>query len=358
MISKEKAVGIDLEADSMYSFREKICLIQLAAGSRVFLIDPFQLKNIDPLLAVLQNKDIVKVLHGSDFDIRSLDRDYNARICSLFDTEIASRFLGTGERGLAALIKQEFNIHIEKKYQRADWSKRPFEKAMIDYSVKDAAYLIRLYEVISEKLKDKNRLSWAKEEFEIQEKVRYSADAEHPLFLKFKGAGRMDNRTLAVLENLLKMRIKHAQKLDRPLFKIIANPSILLIAEKKPVTPAQLEKTGALSSRQISMYQGSVLDAVRQAVDLKESELPSYPRHKKPVKDPARETRVKALKKLREKLSRKLGIEPGFLMNNAVIFSIAENQPGGIEQLLKIDQIRQWQVDNMGRDILSCLRNL
>ena len=64
-----------------------------------------------------------------------------------------------------------------------------------------------------------------KEEFKIQTQVRYENNHTFPLFKKFKGAGKIDNRSLAVLENLLTMRISIAEKKDQPLFKIISNAS-------------------------------------------------------------------------------------------------------------------------------------
>ncbi|MBU8849586.1 MAG: HRDC domain-containing protein [Desulfobacterales bacterium] len=351
----EKTIAVDLEADSLHCFKEKICLIQVATAKQAFLIDPFKIKEISPFSKVLENEDVIKVFHGADFDIRSLDRDYHARVNNLFDTEIACRFLGVKERGLAALLKQNFNVNADKKYQKADWAKRPLKQGMIEYSVGDVAYLTKLHDIIHQKLVANRRFSWAKEEFEIQEQVRYENNHALPLFRKVKGAGKIDNRSLAVLENLLQLRLKIAQKKDRPLFKILSNSSLMAMSHTKPVTIDQMVKTRAISPKQADMYGKLCVEAIVKAVNLDNKELPSYPKTRRPKKDVIVQEKIKHLKKMREKLSHSIGIEPGFLLNNTIIASIAFKSPATLKDLLKIEHVRQWQVETIGRDIISTL---
>ncbi|WP_457553651.1 ribonuclease D [Desulfobacula sp.] len=352
---KEKIIAVDLEADSMHCFKEKICLIQIASSSQAFLVDPFEIKEVSSFINLLENHDVIKVFHGSDFDIRSLDRDYQVQVNNLFDTEIACRFLGIKERGLAALLKQNFNVDVDKKFQKADWGKRPVRQEMIEYSVGDVAYLTKLHDIIHQKLLSNGRLSWAVEEFEIQAKVRYENNHIRPLFKKFKGAGKMDNRSLAVLENLLQVRLKIAEKKDRPLYKIMANASLMTMANEKPVTIDQMLRIRAISSKQADMYGDLCVEAIVNAMELEHKALPSYPKIRRPKKDVKVLKKIERLKKMREKVSGSMGIEPGFLLNNAMIASIAFENPATIEDLLAIDNLRHWQVETMGENILSCL---
>ncbi|MCF8093263.1 MAG: ribonuclease D, partial [Desulfotignum sp.] len=211
-ICRHTIIGVDLEADSMHSFKEKICLIQIATREEAFLVDPFTIDNFSPFVQVLENPDIIKVFHGADFDVRSLDREMGARIENLFDTEIACRFLNVRERGLAALLKDHFDVYVDKKFQKQDWSKRPLKPDMVAYSVGDVAYLIALHGRLVDSLAAMDRLHWAKEECEALALVRYEDNHAPPFFKKFKGAGKLDNRSLAVLENLLKVRMDMAEK--------------------------------------------------------------------------------------------------------------------------------------------------
>jgi ribonuclease D len=124
-LKNEKRVAVDLEADSMYHFKEKVCLVQIAYSKTPFLIDPLTLTDLSELKSFFEDWDIIKVFHGADFDIRSLDRDFNIKINNLFDTEIACRFLGIKKRSLAALLNKYFDIIVDKKFQKTNWSKRP-----------------------------------------------------------------------------------------------------------------------------------------------------------------------------------------------------------------------------------------
>ena len=352
---KEKIIGVDLEADSMHCFKEKICLIQIASAKEAFLIDPFIIKDMSPFLNVLEDRDVIKVFHGADFDIRSLDREYQAQVNNLFDTEIAARFLGIKERGLAALLKRNFNVDVDKKYQKVDWAKRPLKQEMIEYSVGDVAYLVKLHDIIHRRLVEKGRLSWAREEFEIQTQVRYENNHALPLFKKFKGAGKIDNRSLAVLENLLQLRVTIARKKDQPLFKIFSPSSLMTMAVKKPVTIDQILRIKALSRKQADMYGKFCIEAIDRAMKLEHKSLPFYPKTRRPRKDASVQERITRLKKMREHLSASIGIEPGFLLNNAIIASIAVNNPSTFEDLLKIEHIRRWQVEAMDEKIISTL---
>jgi ribonuclease D len=350
---KEEAIGVDLESDSLHSFREKICLIQLTSSHGAFLIDPFKISNMTPFVQVLENPKVKKVLHGADYDIRSLDRDYQARVQNLFDTEIACRFLGIKERGLASLLKRYFNVALNKKFQKEDWSKRPLNSEMIAYAVGDVTYLLELHHILSQALEEKGRLSLAIEEFNILTQVRYENNRNSPLFEKFKGAGKLDNRTLAVLEKLLQMRLALAQKKDRPLFKIISNASIMTLALIKPLSIEGISETKALSSKQGEMYGKLCLTAIKEAMNMDEQDLPVYPVKTRYRKDAQVEKRIKQLKKMRKKYSQDLDIEHGFLLNNALIEDIAIKNPNNTEELENLNTIRCWQIKMLGEAILN-----
>ncbi len=355
-LAQEKIIAVDLEADSMHSFTEKICLIQIAAGGQAWLVDPFEVSDFSSFARILEHPDIIKVLHGSDFDVRSLDREFSVEIHNLFDTEIACRFLNKKERGLGALMMSYFGIHLEKKYQKADWSKRPLKEEMVAYSVGDVSHLKALHDQLKAELIAIGRLEWAKEEFAHQAKVKYEPHHQLPLFKRFKGAGKLDNRTLAVLEHLLQVRLDMARKKDLPLFKIMSNPSIMAMARQRPRSVGEIIDMKALSKKQAAMYGTLCVNAVNTALNLPHKELPSYPRTLMPRKTPEVLNHIDMLKKMREKASAEMGMEPGFLLNNNLISAIAVAGPSDMAALGKIDNIRNWQVAVLGDRILKTLR--
>jgi ribonuclease D len=95
LLIKETSIAIDLEADSMHNYQEKVCLIQVSTEQKTVLIDPLAAKNLSPLQAVFTNPDIRKIFHAADYDLRSLKRDFNLTINGLFDTMIACRLVAT-----------------------------------------------------------------------------------------------------------------------------------------------------------------------------------------------------------------------------------------------------------------------
>ncbi|NQT70264.1 MAG: ribonuclease D, partial [Desulfobacteraceae bacterium] len=113
----EAAIGVDLEADSMFHYQEKVCLVQISTQRLNLLIDPLSVKDLFPLAPVFADREIRKVFHGADYDMRSLYRDFGIEVHSLFDTQIAARFLGLRETGLASLLQEKFNVSSDKKYQ-------------------------------------------------------------------------------------------------------------------------------------------------------------------------------------------------------------------------------------------------
>ena len=357
-LEKGKAVAVDMEADSMYHFQEKVCLVQMATEKSTIVVDPLQVKNFSSLKPLFSNPDIKKIFHGADYDVRSFYRDFKIEINNLFDTEVACRFLGNEGTGLEAVLKKYLDISLNKKYQKKDWSKRPLPQEMIDYAARDVIYLFALAEICEKELEKKGRLAWVLEECDSLSKVRTVLSNEEPLFLKFKGAGRLKSRSLAVLEALLQFRKSVAEKKDRPLFKIIGNNSIMKITTEKPVTLRRLKGIKALSGKQINMYGNDLIKVVAGALKIPESKLPVYPRKKAPVLPYEVFGRIKALKSWRASKARALEIDSGMIFNNALITFIAIQNPVDRRAIERIKEMKNWQKKEFGQEIITLLRSL
>ena len=354
-LRRKSLIAFDLEADSMFHFKEKVCLIQAAAGSSSYIIDPLSIPDLSPLAKILSDPDIVKIFHGADYDVRSLYRDYRISIHNLFDTELASRFLGNAETGLNTVLKNRFNISLEKKYQKKDWSQRPLPEPMIAYAAKDVQFLIPLYNIQRKELREKERLDWVAEECRDLTLVRSGPVNERPLFTKIKGSGRLERRSLAVLEALLEFRLMIAEQKDRPLFKVIGNASLIKIATARPATMEALIKTRALSEKQLHMYGHQILKQTGNAMSMPAETLPQYPwsRPRRISSDASK--KFKDLKQWREKKAADLEMDPGVLINNAVLKSIAESNPKRPTDLDAVQELKNWQKKTLGKGILAAL---
>lgn len=356
-LEKEKIIGVDLEGDSMFHYHEKVCLLQISTQHQNFLIDPLSISDLSPLMDFFRSREIIKVFHGADYDIRSLYRDFNIEVNSLFDTQIAASFLGYKELSLASLLRDKFGINTEKKYQKKDWSQRPLSPSMLSYAVQDSSHLIPLSRILKKELQSQNRLFCVKEECELLSKVRPAQAIDAPLFLKFKGAQKLDPRTRAVLEAILQLREKQARKMDRPPFKIMGNSAILEIAKRKPSSEQELKEIKGLSTKQIKKLGSSVLAKTEKAMNLKDNKIPEFPKKKKKTapNKPGASEYVKKLKTWRDNTANKLRLEPAVVCTNFQIQSLVNASPETIAQLREISEIRNWQKKMFGKEICSIL---
>ena len=357
-LNKQKIIGVDLEADSMYHFREKVCMIQIATQHATAVIDPLRIKDLSVLKPVFRRADIQKIFHGADYDVRSLYRDFRISVNNLFDTELACRFLGYSESGLEAVLKKRFKVRLNKKYQRKDWSKRPLPPEMIAYAAEDVKYLVPLARSLQEELKQKKRLSWVEEECIYLSRVRAANTDSQPLFPAFKGAGKLGPRGLAVLEKLLQLRKKYAQKQDRPLFRIIGNKSLLALAEMRPQSLKKLQKTEVLGTKQIERYGEEVIAAINAALQIPVKNLPRYPRKTAPHVPAIVAKRVRELRAWRDNLAKQLEIDPAIICTKALISAIAVQRPLTANSLLKMKELKNWQATEFGSDIIQILKTV
>jgi len=358
-LETEKMIAADVEADSMFNFREKICLVQIASRKHNFVIDTVKIRNMSSLKPVFSNQKIQKVFHGADFDVRSLFRDFGITINGLFDTELASRFLGFRETGLDAVIRGKFDIEMDKRFRKKDWSQRPLSEEMMAYAANDVAYLLPLAGMLTNELKKAGRLSWVQEECEVLSRVRSTPSSDtDPLFIKFRGAGRLDQQTLAVLEALLQFRITVAEEKDVPPFKVMSNNVMVSLAKEKPGSLVKIGNSNILSKKQVDMYGRKLVETIKNAVRLPESELPCYPRRRAPVLKASVHKRIKILKEWRTIVAERLLLDPGLFLNKNMLTAIASQQPDDVNGLKNIHGLKKWQRRHFGEEIMDVLKNI
>lgn len=350
--------AVDLEADSMHSFQEKVCLLQFTYylnGKEVtVLLDPLAVTDLAVLRPVLANRAIRKIFHAADYDIRCLHRDFDFEINGLFDTMIACQLLGEERVGLADVLAKYFDVTLDKKYQRSDWSKRPLPAEMCDYAAGDTRYLHELVNILEVQLIEKGRLSWAQEEFLLMEQARFRLH-EGPAFLRMKGAGTLSPRSLEVLENMIAWRETEAERRNCPPYKVLGNKALLSTAIHFPETVNDFKKVDEFSPRLVERYGRRVLHEVEQAMLVAEEDLPLFPRPERRIRDAAVDKRFACLKQWRKKKAAELELDSGVLINNTLLEMIARVFPRSREELAEIDGLKMWQQDVLGDEMLKVL---
>lgn len=353
---KADIIAVDIEGDSMFHYQEKVCLIQMEANDQTVVIDPLKINDMSPIKPLLENPNIKKVIHGADYDIRSMYRDFGIAIVNLFDTQLASMYMGWTETSLEAVVGRHFGVELDKKYQKKNWSRRPLPEEMVTYAASDVAYLIPLAHHLSQELQKKGRLDWVTEECRLLSYVRPPKSNDGPMFIKFKGAGRLESRQLVVLESLLQMRNAIARQKDRPLFKVISNAALKKITMAPPKSLKQLKSSKILSDKQFQMYGKAVFEAVRNALKTPSSQLPKYPRQRSPKVPRQVPARVKALRAWRDQIASDLELSSALLLNRALITAIAVDKPNSKTALSNVEGIHQWQIEAFGEGIIEVLK--
>lgn len=351
-VAAEKEIAVDTEADSLHSYFDKVCLIQISIPGEDFIVDPLRKIELDRFGSVLADPAITKVFHGGDYDLRIMHRDFGFVVRNLVDTSICAQLLGYEGIGLAALLDRHFGVKLNKTHQRADWSIRPLPPDMLEYAATDTHYLTRLAARLRDELIALGRWEWAVEEFARLENVRYREIDEEaePAWRKMKNCGALDRRSLAIVRDLHQWRDQLARKADRPPFKVLGNDAIIEIAKAKPESPRDLSSVKALSRYHSERYGREIVQIVRRALEIPDADLPEKGDRKPWIRDKALEARIDRLKKVRDRVAKELKIDPSVLAPRHILAGVATSGT------LDVSAMRVWQKTVMGNALLEALQ--
>ena len=351
-----RTIGLDTESDSLYHHRDKVCLVQIATDrGEAFLVDSLAV-DLRPLGPAMADPELVKVLHGADYDVTTLKRDFGFSFAALFDTMIAARLLGRSELGLVAVARDELGATLTKTNQKDDWSRRPLTPQQEAYALADVAHLVELRERLAARLAAAGRLAWLREECDAVAELEPLARRRDPdAYLAIKGARRLAPRALAVLRELHAWRERRAEETDTPAFKILGNESLLKLAELAPASDAALAGVPGVLPR-LARHAGEILSAVRRAQALKEAELPALPRSARPaLPDAAVQRRVERLKAWRTSKGAELGLDASVVLPQRLIDRLAEAAPGDAAALGRVEGLRRWRASVFGAELLAAV---
>jgi ribonuclease D len=348
-IQAAERVALDTEADSLHSYREKLCLIQISAPEEVilseseesrggdvkvirrdpstslrmtvskqcdFIVDPLSNLELEPLRHALESKEIV--LHAADYDLRMLRRGLNFTASRIFDTVIAARLLGIRQFSLGALVKRFFGIELHKHSQKANWALRPLPWRMLEYAVDDVHYLLPLAAMLEEELERVHRRDWFRQSCgRAIESAAAERERIQDELWRIAGAGALDPQAGAVLRALWQWREIEAEISDRPPFHILGNSELLSAAES--FTSGHVPDYKHFSARRRQTFR----EAAKIALQSPQSEWPVMRRRS--GSRPTAETRRRAdqLRERRDKSAGRLELEPSFIASRGTLEAVA-----------------------------------
>ena len=354
-IAGVRELALDTEGASYHRFVDRIYLLQLSTRDRSAVIDPLPIGTPSGLGKLIESPAVEVVFHDADYDLRLLRQDYGWKVRNVFDTRIAAQLLGLKAFGLAALLERYFGVRLDKKHQRADWSMRPLTRDMLDYAAQDTLYLLELKDILRAELERLGRLSWAKEEFERLEEIQWAPDDATQSFLKLKGARDLTRRELAVLRELVPFRDAVAGAQDRATFRVIGNEQLFAIARLQPVTPDALLAIKGVPRGLVESRGSDLLAAIRRGVECADAQLPRFPKAPRWDRDPDFDSRVSALKTVRDAHAQRLEMDPGVVCSRDRMEAVARRNPASVEEVAAIGELRRWQVEVLGADFVRAL---
>ncbi len=332
---------VDTEADSLHHYQEKLCLIQLSAGGIHALIDPLSIKDMTPLLRLLDETELW--LHGADYDLSLLKRTYGWTPRCIRDTQIASRLTGHRAFGLAALVEKHCGVTLCKSSQKEDWSQRPLPAKMQHYAVDDVRYLPRLVDILIRELEEKKRFPWFEQSCAaLSNDVLARKEKDRDEAWRINGSGRLRPLGMALLRALWFWRDSMAKERDVPAFKVLNNQQMLDMA-------ADFEREGDVTTPH--RWRGKWKETFESIVaEIKQSSADTWPqkiRKNERRMSESEKDYANRLCALKDRKAESLDLDSSLLGSRALMEDLAQQQ--GIDQK---GRLMPWQSEVM-KDILN-----
>ena len=354
-LKKQPRLAIDLESNSLFSYREEVCLIQVSTADQDYILDPISGIDLFEFGLIIQDPAVEKVFHAAEYDSILIKSQYGWKLENLFDTMWAARILGYERYGLANLLEETYGVKLNKKYQKANWCKRPLSRAQLNYAQMDTHFLLRLRDDLAEKLEAEGRIEEAKEIFAEQTNVRPPNREFNPHgFWNISGVKELPPKNQAVVRALYLYRDDQAKRQNRPHFKIFGEQTIMELAVKLPKRQNELNGIYGMSSRQISRYGRHMLKIIQRAQN---DPAPKRPRKKSRRPSDKVSSRFDRLHLWRKERARSRGVESDVIVSREALWELARENPTCPADLSNISLLGPWRQETYGEEILQVLTN-
>ncbi len=263
-------IALDTEFMRETTYYPILCLIQVGTQEQCACIDPLKLDHIEPLLDLIYQPEMVKVLHASRQDMEIFFNQRGTLPQNIFDTQIAAPLLGYQDQiGYGKLVEELLGVKLEKSHSRADWSHRPLSSAEIDYAADDVIYLAQLYPKMVTALKEKNRLEWLNNDFMALSSSELYTNNPDEMWLKVKAANRLNGKQLSIVQHLAKWREMTAIKENRPRNRLMRDDALLDIARMHPSNTDVLARIRGLHERVVHRHGNEIIALIQHAIKQK-----------------------------------------------------------------------------------------
>ena len=248
-------LGIDTEFLPEGRYRPLLCLVQIAIGDEIVLLDPIarDLGDPAPLAAVLADPAVEVVLHAGRQDVAILRRAWSTTFANVFDTQVAAGFAGfSAQAGYTGLLHDVLKIRLAKSASFTRWDARPLTPEQLRYASEDVEHLGALADELQRRLRETGRLEWAREECRAIEEATDERDPEE-VWRRLPRVSSLDPRERAQARQLAAWRERTAAAEDRPVGSVLRDPTLV-----------ELAKRGPRDARQLGQIRGAGPDVLRR----------------------------------------------------------------------------------------------
>lgn len=349
-LAATRELALDTESNSMFAYRERMCLIQLHLIGRsppIYAIDPLAFDGTqatDPLVTWFDTGREV-LLHGGEYDVAVLKRELGTAPANLFDTQIAASLLGMAKTGYANLCRDLLGVAVTKEHQQFDWGRRPVPAGPRRYALDDVRHLPALAAVLRERVRAAD----------IAEEVAIAcrAVAESPphegmsaaqQFWRVAGGARLTSEQRGRLAALLEWREREAQRRDQPPGRLVPKRALIALARAAPTSAGELKRFG-LSRRLLANRSESLLSALAST-----AEVPARVVGRRP--DSAVERRKNRLKAWRDEEAARRGVTTQVVLPTRALDALA----WGERDLASVPQLGDKRIRLYGDTLLDLTR--
>lgn len=340
-----EALGIDTEFVRERTYSARLGLVQISDGRTVWLLDPLVPGALEPLAKLLREPRIDKIFHSPSEDLEVLQLTAGALPEPHIDTQLACALLGQPlQVGYHKAVEWLLDIEIEKEQTRSNWCARPLRPEQLRYAALDVAPLPLIWSLLEQKLLEKDRLAWFREDCERQLSKARSIPDPKELWQRIKGSGRLDGLSLAILQELARWREDLARDKDLPRGFILPDPVLVTIADRKIQRTGELAEIDGLHPKAVQRHGAAVCDRVQRAMQAG-LELPPLATLSRPQR--------RQLGKLRTRVGSKadaLGVEASLLATKRELEELVLSAGNEIPE-----RLTGWRMDQITKDLLAIL---
>jgi ribonuclease D len=352
-LATEPLLALDTESNSLYAYREQVCLVQISTRSADYIVDPLAVDDMSALAPLMANPAIEKVFHAAEYDLMTMKRDFGYTFANLFDTMVAARICGYKNIGLGSLLDALLSIKLDKSHQRDDWGQRPLPRDSLIYAQMDTHYLAQLRDLLAEKLTQINRWQEARETFDDLVDVQPSVNRFDPEgYWRIALPNQLTRRQIAILRELYLMREQQAEMRNLPPFKIMSDKMLMAIAIAAPRHRRDLDGLEGMTPANIRRYSDEVLAAVHRGIEAKVPQPPAP----EPPADPSTVERYTALREWRKNRANERGVESDVIISKDTLWTLAEKMPRSLDEMRNIRGLGPWRLATYGGELLDILK--